>query len=105
VVPLHPSRQDAGASPIGTLTFDGCRYAVLVAPPEPVESDLLALLTPRELQIATLIAGGHDNKLIARRLSISGYTVGAHVARIYAKLGMHKRTELTARVVRRLAQT
>lgn len=88
---------------LGTLTLDGRRYAVLGVPRPPPEPDPIERLTPRELEIAVLIAGGCCNKTIARRLGISGYTVGAHVGRIFAKLDVHKRTELTARIARRIA--
>lgn len=56
-------------------------------------------LTPRELQIMTLIEEGLSNKGIARRLSIEQQTVKNHVHNILVKLSLHRRTEV-ARYVR-----
>lgn len=56
-------------------------------------------LTPRELQIMTLIEEGLSNKGIAKRLSIEQQTVKNHVHHILVKLSLHRRTEV-ARYVR-----
>jgi two-component system nitrate/nitrite response regulator NarL len=52
-------------------------------------------LTPRQREIATLIAEGLSNKQIARRLSIERATVKNHVHNILAKLGVSRRDEVT----------
>ncbi|HVT71373.1 MAG TPA: LuxR C-terminal-related transcriptional regulator [Trebonia sp.] len=44
------------------------------------------LLTAQELQIAQLAASGLTNREIGKRLYISHRTVGAHLAKVYAKL-------------------
>ena len=46
-------------------------------------------LTPRELEVLSLLCEGLPNKLIARQLGISGGTVKSHVARILAELGVN----------------
>ncbi len=46
-----------------------------------------------------LLADGLTNREIAARLFISQKTVGAHVAHIYEKLGVHSRVEAAARLV------
>jgi DNA-binding CsgD family transcriptional regulator len=51
-------------------------------------------LTPRERQVAALAAEGHPDLVIAERLMISVRTVQTHLARVYAKLGITRRTEL-----------
>ncbi len=51
-------------------------------------------LTPRELQIMTLIEEGLSNKGIARRLSIELQTVKNHVHHILVKLSLRRRTEV-----------
>ncbi|MCZ7659417.1 MAG: helix-turn-helix transcriptional regulator [Xanthobacteraceae bacterium] len=51
-----------------------------------------------------MLAGGHETKSIARRLRISFHTVRVHLGRIYAKLGLHKQTELAARVAARFRE-
>ena len=56
-----------------------------------VSSDIL---TAQELQIAQLAANGLTNREIGKRLYISHRTVGAHLAKIYAKLGATSRVQL-----------
>jgi DNA-binding NarL/FixJ family response regulator len=57
-------------------------------------SDIIALLTERELQIATLVALGKVNKQIAKELQISEWTVSTHLRRIFAKLGVSSRAAM-----------
>ncbi len=64
-------------------------------PPEPAVSDG-APLTPRELQVARLIAGGRSNKDIAAELVISQRTAENHVAHILIKLGFTSRAKVAA---------
>jgi DNA-binding NarL/FixJ family response regulator len=51
-------------------------------------------LTPGERQIAELVAGGLSNKQIAAQLYLSVSTVETHLSQVYAKLGVHSRTQL-----------
>jgi ATP/maltotriose-dependent transcriptional regulator MalT len=51
-------------------------------------------LSPQEMQIAQLAAEGLTNREIAERLFLSHRTVGAHLYRIFPKLGITSRTEL-----------
>jgi DNA-binding CsgD family transcriptional regulator/tetratricopeptide (TPR) repeat protein len=51
-------------------------------------------LSPQELQIAQLAATGLSNREIADRLFLSHRTVGAHLYRVYPKLGIVSRSEL-----------
>jgi DNA-binding CsgD family transcriptional regulator len=53
-------------------------------------------LTPRELEIARLIAQGLSNKDIADELVISPATAARHVANILAKLGYTKRAQVAS---------
>jgi DNA-binding NarL/FixJ family response regulator len=53
-----------------------------------------ARLTPREAAVARLVADGLADREIAERLGISVRTVESHVARVYAKTGIHDRVEL-----------
>jgi len=50
-------------------------------------------LTPRELEILTLIGTGRANADIAAHLFISENTVKTHVARVFDKLGIHERVQ------------
>jgi DNA-binding CsgD family transcriptional regulator len=52
-------------------------------------------LTGTETQIASLVAAGLLNREIASELFITNSTVEAHLTRIYRKLGLRHRTELT----------
>ena len=49
-------------------------------------------LTPREHQVLKELALGSSNKLIAKNLSISTYTVDGYVKEIYRKLGVRNRS-------------
>jgi DNA-binding NarL/FixJ family response regulator len=51
-------------------------------------------LTPRELEVARLVAEGLRNRVIAERLFISEGTVKIHLHNIYEKLGIKGRLEL-----------
>ena len=53
-----------------------------------------ATLSAQERKIAELAAGGHSNKQIAAQLYLSPRTVGAHLYRIFPKLGITSRAGL-----------
>jgi len=55
-------------------------------------------LSPREEQIARLVARGYSNLDVAERLGIGERTVETHVTSAYRKLGIRNRTELVARL-------
>jgi DNA-binding CsgD family transcriptional regulator len=65
----------------------------------PVEDDVQ--LTPRELEVLTLLAEGMSNKAIARRLCISVHTAKFHVSAVMDKLDAVGRTDAVAHAVRR----
>jgi DNA-binding CsgD family transcriptional regulator/tetratricopeptide (TPR) repeat protein len=75
---------------------DDARAAVASAPAD----DELVVLTARELEVLTELAVGQTNREIAQRLFISEKTVGVHVSRIYAKLGVHSRVQASAVLLR-----
>jgi non-specific serine/threonine protein kinase len=79
--PPSPSQPPARAAP-GTPTR---------APPGPA-----APLSPRELQVARLVAGGRSNKEIAAELVISQRTAENHVEHILTKLGFTSRAQVAA---------
>jgi DNA-binding NarL/FixJ family response regulator len=60
-------------------------------------------LTPTELRLAELVAEGRSNKEIAAVLFVTPKTVGTTLSRLYAKLGVHSRTELIRRLGERPA--
>lgn len=51
-------------------------------------------LTPTEQRVAELVAEGLQTKQVAAALFVSAKTVEGHLTNIYAKLGVHSRTEL-----------
>lgn len=51
-------------------------------------------LTPSEMQVAQLAAGGLTNKEIAERLFVTVSTVEVHLSHVYAKYGVTSRTQL-----------
>lgn len=55
-------------------------------------------LTERESEIFILICKGHSNRHIAKHLHISENTVKAHKKKIYAKTGVHSKSELEERI-------
>ena len=57
-------------------------------------------LSPREQEVAVLLAEGLSNAEVARRLYISPTTAAVHVSNILTKLGMSSRAEVAAWAVR-----
>jgi len=63
---------------------------VLTAPP------VRSVITPRETEVAGLVADGLTNRQIGRRLGISERTAERHVENLRAKLGVGSRTQVAA---------
>ena len=72
--------------------------AVVSSQREAPEQD--AALTPREIQVLSLLAEGASNKSIARRLGISVHTVKFHVASLLDKFEAIGRTDAVAHALR-----
>lgn len=60
----------------------------------------LRVLSPRELEILTLVAEGHTNQEIADQLVLSIKTVQAHRANLMEKLGLENITQLVRFAIR-----
>lgn len=58
-------------------------------------------LTPRELDVLRLVAGGETNAAIAERLGLSVHTVERHAANLYRKIGARGRADAATYAVRR----
>jgi DNA-binding NarL/FixJ family response regulator len=70
-------------------------------PKEKDASDLEPLpLTPREIEVLTLLAQGFDNTAIAERLIVTTRTIQNHVSAIYDKLGVASRTQAALIAIR-----
>ena len=97
--------KDAGAEEIraaveavarGEAALDpAIQHHVLAAVSAPVESVAEAPddLTPREVEVLSLIAEGLTNTEIAERLVVSAATVKSHVNHIFAKIGARDRAQ------------
>jgi DNA-binding CsgD family transcriptional regulator len=59
-------------------------------------ADRLAGLTPRELEVLTLVAAGRTNREISDELYISEKTVARHLTNIFNKIGAESRTQAAA---------
>lgn len=73
----------------GEVPLDPAAVTVLARP----DDDPLAELTPRELEVLTLIAQGMSNKQIAARLGIAEKTVKTHTGNLFAKLDVRDRVQ------------
>ena len=79
------------------LEVDGVRCLLLRAHPR-AESSIVTL-SPREQEIARMVAKGYPNKTIAAVLEISSWTVCTHLRRIFAKLSVGSRAAMVARLM------
>jgi DNA-binding CsgD family transcriptional regulator len=57
--------------------------------------DSTASLTERERQIAMMASAGMTSQIIASTLSVSVRTIDNHLLRVYKKLGLNGRRELS----------
>ncbi|MFD3405007.1 response regulator [Kribbella sp. NPDC058693] len=68
------------------------RFAVPAVSQPAIHRDLTSL-TPRELEVLTLMGQGLSNAELATELALSEATVKTHVARIFAKLTLRDRAQ------------
>jgi LuxR family maltose regulon positive regulatory protein len=64
---------------------------------ETTSNPLIEPLSLRELEVLRLVTDGLPNQAVAKALVIGGGTVKTHLINIYAKLGVHSRTQAVAR--------
>ncbi|HKQ72186.1 MAG TPA: helix-turn-helix transcriptional regulator [Blastocatellia bacterium] len=79
------------------LEVDGVRCLLLRAHPKTESSPVT--LSPREQEIARMVAKGYPNKTIAAVLEISSWTVCTHLRHIFAKLSVGSRAAMVARLM------
>ena len=68
--------------------------------PRPTTRSNPANLTPREVEVLSLVAEGLRNSEIAERLFLAEKTVDHHVSAILRKLGVHTRGQAAAEAAR-----
>ena len=98
---IHAAIQAAG---LGLMILDPDQANVLTerVPRTPDDRDFeLEELTPRELEVLSMLADGFGNKEIAARLRVSEHTVKFHVSSILSKLGASSRTEAVTAGIRK----
>jgi len=78
------------------VELGGLRWIAIRQQPHPDE----VTLSPRETEIARMVAAGLTNKAIATVLDISPWTVGTYLRRIFGKLDVNSRAAMTAAVAR-----
>jgi DNA-binding CsgD family transcriptional regulator len=87
--------RSAGLRPLAERAAGELRAAGGSAGPEPVRRDASGL-TGQELQVGRLAASGFSNREIADRLYLSSATVSTHLRSTFQKLGVSRRTQLSA---------
>tara|TARA_R110002167_G_scaffold34078_16_gene108911 strand:- start:3694 stop:4365 length:672 start_codon:yes stop_codon:yes gene_type:complete len=60
----------------------------------PGQQQSLALLSPKEMEVAMLVSHGSTNKMIAHKMAITERTVKAHLTTIFQKLAIFDRLSL-----------
>jgi two-component system nitrate/nitrite response regulator NarL len=74
---------------------DGVRCMLTKTVPEPGPK---VCFSPREEEIARMVAKGYPNKTIAGVLEISVWTVNTHLRRIFGKLGVNSRAAMVGQM-------
>lgn len=102
-VRAHPFQVYAALIAVGFMALGIWTGAKLFrrAPPAPFEINVQALeslgISDREREVLELLAAGSSNKEIARRLEVSPNTVKTHIARLFEKLSVSRRTAAISR--------
>jgi PAS domain S-box-containing protein len=94
---VHLFRDVTTAHEVDTLV----RERLAQMRPSPDDGQPPSDLTPRELTILRLIAGGASTRAMAEKLHVSPVTIRNHVQHILGKLGLHSRLEAAAYATRR----
>jgi len=103
---LNPAEFDEEWRIGRTLDLDAAIQITLdVTPSKPSPAagqagKLRETLTPREREVATLVARGLSNRDIAAKLGVAERTAISHVEHIMNKLGLHSRAQIAAWAVR-----
>lgn len=105
------ARQTAGQPALRAFVYDDGRHAEVLMELDVGGQRYLVLrsqqwsssisLSPREQEIARLVAKGLPNKTIGAILDISAWTVATHLRRVFAKLEVNSRSAMVAKLLER----
>ena len=95
--PLQPEKEDKKENISPDDTFYGRPKPVLLDARQWRYIQRRYHISPRELEVLSLIAEGYSNQEIGLRLHISLSTVKGHTTQIYGKLNANNRTQAVAR--------
>jgi DNA-binding NarL/FixJ family response regulator len=84
---------DALLAPEVTRRLIAHYLATRPATPDDQRLASLAALTPREVEVLRLVAGGRSNSEIAAQLFVVEQTAKTHVSRVFTKLGLRDRAQ------------
>ncbi|MFN0067380.1 MAG: LuxR C-terminal-related transcriptional regulator [Limisphaerales bacterium] len=90
--PLARARPEQGTAVVRRQAGQYVQRLFQDAPPDALPAEAGGL-TPRETEVLDLLARGRLDKEVARLLGVSVWTVHSHLRRIFAKYGVHTRTE------------
>ena len=95
------ARSIDGAARSDHIPFAGDAHSVLNAMRRglglpPLEQRTPPTVTPRQRQVAALVAQGRSNRQIAEELVITERSAESHVERIRARLGFRSRAQIAA---------
>jgi DNA-binding NarL/FixJ family response regulator len=90
-----PQEQDVSHIVAHALTLLGSEPSAPVDEPHDIQPDPIPL-TPRERDVAVLVAAGLTNREIAAKLLIAERTADTHVSNVLGKLGARTRSQIAA---------
>lgn len=83
-----------GTSPLDHAVSDVQRWADVLLQQANQPQGGASILTPRQVEVARLIAKGYSNRQIAQTLFIAERTADTHIEHIMRKLDLHSRTHI-----------
>lgn len=103
-VPFEHEDAAEGMNVLLDTEVNGVRCLLVRIEPAPETDEATqrgkVMLSPREEEIARMVAAGYPNKTIAAVLDISSWTVGTHLRRVFAKLGVGSRAAMVASLLK-----
>lgn len=86
----------ADAERAGAVDLLGEARAALEEPHRPVRGAAWGKLTPHEARIVRLVLEGETNRVIASRFNVTQRAVELHLTRVYRKVGISRRVQLSS---------